>query len=37
LTDFGIARYLKSENSSETSGTLGYMGKYIINYKLYKY
>ncbi|MFO0131681.1 MAG: protein kinase domain-containing protein [bacterium] len=29
LTDFGIARYLKPENSSETSGTLGYMGKFL--------
>ena len=27
LTDFGIARYLKPENSSDTSGTPGYMGK----------
>lgn len=27
LTDFGIARYIKPENSSDTSGTPGYMGK----------
>lgn len=27
LTDFGIARYLKPENSTDTSGTPGYMGK----------
>ena len=26
LTDFGIARILKTENSQETSGTPGYMG-----------
>lgn len=29
LTDFGIARYLKPENSSDTSGTPGYMGTQI--------
>ena len=27
LTDFGIARYLKPENSTDTSGTPGYMGR----------
>ena len=27
LTDFGIARFVKPENSSDTSGTPGYMGK----------
>ena len=27
ITDFGIARYLKPENSQDTSGTPGYMGK----------
>lgn len=27
LTDFGIARYVKPENSTDTSGTPGYMGK----------
>lgn len=27
LTDFGIARYLKPDNSTDTSGTPGYMGK----------
>lgn len=26
LTDFGIARLVKPENSQETSGTPGYMG-----------
>lgn len=26
LTDFGIARVMKPENSSDTSGTPGYMG-----------
>lgn len=28
ITDLGIARILKPENSSDTSGTPGYMGKY---------
>ena len=28
LTDFGIARVMKPENSSDTSGTPGYMGIY---------
>lgn len=27
LTDFGIARRLREENGSDTSGTPGYMGK----------
>lgn len=26
LTDMGVARVLKAENSSDTSGTPGYMG-----------
>ena len=26
VTDFGIGRYLKPENSQDTSGTPGYMG-----------
>lgn len=30
LTDFGIARYLKPENSTDTSGTPGYMGKLFL-------
>ena len=27
ITDLGIARVMKHENSSDTSGTPGYMGK----------
>jgi serine/threonine protein kinase len=27
ITDFGIARIMRAENSSDTSGTPGYMGK----------
>lgn len=30
ITDFGIARKYKLENSEETSGTPGYMGKSYI-------
>ena len=30
LTDFGIARIWREENSAETSGTPGYMGNNII-------
>lgn len=33
LTDLGIARIMKPENSSDTSGTPGYMGK--TNYSIY--
>lgn len=34
ITDFGIARLLREENSSDTSGTPGYMGRVnnILNY-----
>ena len=30
ITDFGIARYLRSDNESDTSGTPGYMGIIIL-------
>jgi serine/threonine protein kinase len=30
VTDLGIARYMKAENSSDTSGTPGYMGKSLL-------
>jgi hypothetical protein len=30
ITDFGIARKWKPDNSNETSGTPGYMGKLMI-------
>jgi serine/threonine protein kinase len=30
ITDLGIARYWKSENSSETSGTPGYMAPEVL-------
>ncbi|CAK70564.1 unnamed protein product (macronuclear) [Paramecium tetraurelia] len=30
LTDFGIARFMKSENSSDTSGTPGYMAPEVM-------
>jgi len=30
ITDFGIARYLKSENSQDTSGTPGYMAPEVM-------
>jgi hypothetical protein len=30
ITDFGIARVWRPDNSEDTSGTPGYMGKYII-------
>jgi len=30
LTDFGIARYWTQENSSETSGTPGYMAPEVM-------
>lgn len=33
ITDLGIARVMKHENSSDTSGTPGYMGK-INKYKI---
>lgn len=33
LTDFGIARVMKPENASDTSGTPGYMG---INYFVFE-
>jgi serine/threonine protein kinase len=29
ITDLGIARFMKPENASDTSGTPGYMGKRI--------
>lgn len=29
LTDLGVARILKAENSSDTSGTPGYMGNFL--------
>ena len=29
LTDFGIARFYRKDNASDTSGTLCYMGKII--------
>ncbi len=32
LTDFGIARTWSPDNSSDTSGTPGYMGKLILRY-----
>ena len=32
ITDFGIARQWRPENSQDTSGTPGYMGKNIINH-----
>jgi len=36
ITDFGIGRYLKPENSADTSGTPGYMGMILspINNKI---
>lgn len=37
ITDFGIARYLRSDNESDTSGTPGYMGIIILlNLNIYK-
>lgn len=30
MTDFGIAKYFQAENSSETSGTPGYMSPEVI-------
>lgn len=30
ITDFGIARVWRPENSEDTSGTPGYMGKQIL-------
>ena len=30
LTDLGIARVLKPENSQDTSGTPGYMGSFLL-------
>jgi len=32
LTDLGVARVLKTENSSDTSGTPGYMGNIKIKF-----
>jgi serine/threonine kinase 32 len=32
ITDFGIARQWRPENSQDTSGTPGYMGTNIINH-----
>ena len=29
LTDFGISRFLGADNSGETSGTPGYLGRLI--------
>ena len=37
ITDFGIARYYKNENSNETSGTPGYMAPEIILKQNYNY
>lgn len=40
ITDLGIARVMKAENSNDTSGTPGYMGNYkllIIIVKLLKW
>ena len=31
LTDLGIARIWRPENNSDTSGTPGYMGKFMVN------
>ena len=31
ITDLGIARIIKPDNSSDTSGTPGYMGNYLLS------
>ena len=34
ITDLGIARKMKVNNSNDTSGTPGYMGKFQYNYQI---
>ena len=34
ITDFGIARVWRPDNSQDTSGTPGYMGKFNLYFKI---